>query len=464
MKFRTTFPGKWNKGELTPLLFRNKVINWYNQVQRVKGFIPEHALLVLKNSLTEEAESQLHSIRTEDIKNIKQFFQWFDETFDVTSLRSVLYNELNHWEIDKKTPTIKIVETYEARLKLFDQSGFLATATLKEHTEFTDEQLVHKITRALKQYNKEVYEEFTRQMRSTKDLPRDLNQLKQVLHNIDEIITSRKILFEDPETTQHEQFSYNKRDTITNVGSINNIQYSDYNNNRYGNYNNNNNNNNNWYGNNYDNNNNRYSGRYQQGSRGYRGGYRGSYRGGRGQGRGRQRGGYNNNGNGTNYRGRGGNNRRSRGYRGGYRGNSRGYTSYRGGRQNSRRDYLNNRREFEPTGNPQYFKPILYEPTRCRKCNKWGHREFYCTFMNKYFGSITNNYDQLYNSDLGSGSSSRRTVSSIQHHNEKRHKSSRDSSDDDSENNNNNSEEENNGTFYGSNHNGKSRDKSRRRH
>ena len=48
-----------------------------------------------------------------------------------------------------------------------------------------------------------------------------------------------------------------------------------------------------------------------------------------------------------------------------------------------------------PGGDPAYFQPIPYITRECNKCNKWGHRQFYCWFMTKYFPEITDSYDKL---------------------------------------------------------------------
>lgn len=438
MKFRHSFNGKWRKDELTPLLFRNKCVNWYNHCRSIKGFIPRHAVLRLKNALTENAQELLNRTRDEDIITINQFLKWFDETFDVTSLRSVLHKQIKNWQIPPTTPALKIVDEFEAKLRLFDQSGVLATDMLRNHTEFTDEQLVHKITRALKVYNQEYWDEFTRQTSNVNDMPSNLNQLKELLRTVHVVVKSRKVLESDPELSVNSgssSSSFNQRtDPITNIGSVNSIGYgySNNSNNNGGGFNRNSYNNNGWNNSNTNsnsnNNNNSYwsseqnngyfdysqRGSYQSYRGGARGRSRGGYRGGRSRGSGYRGGQYRGSSRGNGYRGNG--------YRGGYRGNYRGgfrgrgnsyqTRSNRGGRynnNNNNNNYLNNRREFEPSGNPQYFKPIPYVTVTCRKCNKWGHRQFYCSFMHKYFGDIVDAYNQLYR-----GGNNINTVSSIQ--------------------------------------------------
>ena len=131
MRFRQTFNGKVQQNDLKPLLFRNKCINWYNRCKKIKGFIPEHAILRLKNAMIEDADEILNQRTENEITTIKLFLKWFDESFNVTSLRKELFKRLTHWKIDKTTPRIKIVDEFQYYVRLFDQSGVIATSILK---------------------------------------------------------------------------------------------------------------------------------------------------------------------------------------------------------------------------------------------------------------------------------------------------------------------------------------------
>ena len=376
MKLSSSFDGNTKQSVLSPVLFRNEITNWYSSRRMIKGFIPDHAVLVLKNAVVGEARKLLNQSNPTAIRTIKQYLAWFDEQFDVTALRGVLHDQIKNWVIDKTTPCKKVVEVFESQVKLFDQSGFMATDVLKKHTEFTEEQLVHTLTRQFYAYNPELWDEFVRQTSLSKKMPQNLTELNELVKEIAGLINDRKIM------------SANNDPTKIGNNHVNAIGYNSNNNN-----NNNNNggynsrNRNNYFSQNRNNNNDYGGGR---GGR-YRGGGGGRYRGGRTRGRG---GGY-----------------QTRRNNQDYRDNRRDYND---------KSYLDNRKDFMPSGNPKFFRPIPYATRRCEKCHKWGHRAWHCRFMTKYFRDIMNNYANLdrnrndsrsFNNNNGNGNNSSKNIS-----------------------------------------------------
>ena len=398
MKFGPKFNGIIrSNGDLTPLEFRNKMVRWHNNVSKIRGFIPKHGLLVLRNSLTDRAEQAIY--KEDNMNNINEFLAWFDKTYNVVNLRKHLHNKIDHWKINKTTPRIKIVDEFKYYVSLFDQSGHMATNILKQHTEFTHEQLVQKLTCQFKQYDQLLWDEFLRQTSNSGYLPTTLDELQYLLESINARLTELEVMSSSTNSYLNSS-SYSKynNDNITDIGTVNVTRYNDNNNYNY--------------------NNNNYRGGYSQRGRNTRGRGRGYYnnRGNRGnyrsnnnnnynsRGRGGYRGNnyYNNNDNNNYYRGN--NYRGNRGYRSNYRGSNyrSNYRGYNNNNNNQRRYNNNNnnnnydtRTIFMPRGDPKFFTPQPYAKLRCRQCNKWGHRVFYCEFMNKYFPEVTDTYDKL---------------------------------------------------------------------
>ena len=405
MKFKPKFDGKLRKeGDLKPLIHRNKMVSWYNRVCTIKGFNEHHAVLVLTDSLTDRAEETFYKNNNNIGNDIIEFLSWFDKTYNMINLRTSTYEIIDKWFIKKTTPRIKIIDEFKYFLSLYDQSGDMATQTLKEFTAFTEEQLVNKITCQLQAYDSLLWDEFSTQTSFNCGLPKNLDELQDVLIDCDKMLREREIMRTGNYNVNSRNNNNNKydkydNDNITDIGSVNITRF----NNNYNNYRggrntrgsrNNYNNNRGYYnnrGNRYYNNNNNYRGNNNNN---------------------RGRGGYNNRG----YRG---NNYRGNGYRNNnnYRGNNN--NNYRGRYNNNNNNYnnFNNRgNSFMPSGNPAFFRPIQYATLRCRnpKCNKWGHRAYYCHFMNTYFPEVTNSYDKLFNNNNNNNNNS---VSTIQQNN-----------------------------------------------
>ena len=417
MKFTDTFDGKDNGDRLKPLLFRNKMANWYKTCSNIKGFIPMHGVMKLKKAMVDKAETILNEENSDDIQTYQSFIKWFDDTFGIPHLRQYLHSYLKQWQIDKGTERRKIVTNFKYYLNLFDQCGYLASKDVVLHTEFSDAEFVKIITKQLQSYDKRLWKEFIRRTSNAGSIPNDLEELDELLKEIDIQLDKIDIL----QDNNNSNSNYSKHDSVTSIGSVNNVSYnSNYNNNNG--YYNNNNNNNNW-----------------RGARGsyrgrYRGGNRGNYRGNRGRG---NRGSFKNNYRGG-YRGS---------YRGGYRGQSnRGFSSsrrgsfrgrggrggYRNNNNNNNNNRLNRKYHFMPRGNPENFEPVVYQHIVCRVpgCGKGGHREFYHEFMTTYFPAIVDAYDKIYR--RGSNKNVN-TISTKKNNNNNNNNDSSDSDNDNSE-------------------------------
>ena len=445
MKFNSTFDGSLGIKSLLPLKFRNKCTIWFKRVQKIKGFNESHAVLVLIHSLTGIAEQLITREREQDIETFNDFIEWFDETFKITTIRSELAKQIKNFQLHPAIPRLKIMEEFNALLSLFKLSGDFATTTLKLHTQFTEETLLQIIISQFKSYDKKFYREWDKQTSINGGIPKTLQELKELIIKINEIMIEKEVV-EQLNNNNINNNNNNKNisninntytpfdaDPITNIGSINainNINNGYYNqtNNPYNNsYNNNNNNNNNYYGSftNRGTGNNRFQPR--RGGRGRRGG-----RYGRGGNRDRS---YNNN-----YRG---------GYNRGNYGRSRGRNNNNRSRYGYNNNNFDNRQYFWPKGNPKYFRPIEYITKECRTCNKWGHREFYCKFMNSCFPNITANYDKLRvvnNSTINNINSQSKQKQNKINKNKQINNNNIDDSSSDSDNNNNNNNN-NIGTF-----------------
>ena len=375
MKFKSTFDGKYGINNLKPLKFRNKCTIWYKRVSKIKGFNKDYGLLVLTTALTDDAEQLFDRNRNNEIKTFKKFIQWFDITFNITTLRRDLSDKINNFKLNKQIPRLKIVEEFEALYDLFKLSGEFATQTLKDYTEFTDKKLLTILTQQFRDYDRKFNKEWNDMISRTGNIPDSLEQLKEYIVKIDDIMIKKSLVNKKENNNNNNNLTNNintftpfENDNITDTGSINAVQNQNYHNNNYNN-------------NNYYNNNQYFRGR----GRGKRGSYRGNYRGG------------------GNYRGRG--------YRGSYRGNRYG-GSYNGSGRGRGRNYNNNnnfrgrrgrgnynnnqpeRSYFWPDKNQKDLSPISYVKLQCYQCNKWGHRAFYCKYMNHFFPQVLEAYNQ----------------------------------------------------------------------
>ena len=417
MKFKATFNGKHGTNNLEPLKFRNKCTIWYKKVSKIKGFNKDHGLLMLTNALIDDAELLFNRNRNNEIKTFNDFIQWFDITFNITTLRRELSNKILNFKLNKEIPRLKIVEEFEALYDLFILSGEFATQTLKDYTEFTEKQLLAILTKQFKNYDKKYfYKEWNDFISKEGTIPHSLYELKQWIIKIDDIIIKKSLVneIENNNISNINTFKPFENDKITDIGSINavNQNYNNNNNNNYwnNNYDNNYNNNNPYrgrggYRNNYRDN---YRGNYR-GRRSYRGGYRGGYNFSRGRGRG-----YYNNNNGNN---RGNNNNNNRGRRG--------------------RGINNNRTHFWPHKSRKNLTPIKYANLQCNQCNKWGHRVFYCKFMHTFFPQVVEAYNQ---SKINNNNNSINNINKSKRHNKRinndnNNNNNSDSSDSDNENN-----------------------------
>ena len=324
LKLNMKFNGKGQNKKQKALDFKNVIKNWRTRGEKILGWNDTSAVFTLINTLEDDALLLYNSNpNINDIDTIDDFITWLDKSYDVMSLREVIYKELlpKGFKIPPNTPIDEIVDIYKLKLASYQAAGEHASNELLLHTTLTEDTKLRAIYSVLpnkvKSELKNVNKSDSRTLTTIEILHDFLIKVKSNLQS-DRIIDG----FDD------------NKDDPTDMGHINYINNSTY----------------------------RGRGRGNGFRRGY---YNTNYRGTRGRGYGRSR---NNNYN-NNY------NRNNRGFGQYIQPRGRGYRG-RGGGNRGRGSATYNHRQGTPFYIPEYFNG------QCTICKLNGHRRYYCSYMN----------------------------------------------------------------------------------
>ena len=339
------------------LEFRDAVMN---HDRFVMAHLPDEysevriVIRIIKN-LTGDAATLYNKRSGPKFSRLDQFFEWFDRTFKLHTLRQELFEKLKNWTIEPDTASLSIITKYKQTLQLFHQTTAVSSKDVIASTPLTDVIQVASINKAIELTKPKLYQFIDNYMMDfdRAAAPMNINVLERVIERGVRYLQTKTInsnkTFVDP----------------TKLGSVNAVsiaqfpQFNNYNNNNKNSYNNQNSNNSNYnYRSNYDNYNNRYNNNNNNeindnymnnnNDKSYQNNYNyGSYQRGRGRG-------YN------------------RGWNRGYRGRGRGRGRYRGrsrGRGNRNGRYVRNK----PSYNDGY----------CTKCRHWGHYGRQCDWIHE---------------------------------------------------------------------------------
>ena len=382
-EFDSTYDGTIGK---EALIFREAMINFVEDVKLELGtdFNEKKAVRKMQKALTGEAKIKLaNDNKIRRTVSFIKYILWYDDTFQLKTLRDIIYKDLMQWKIKSSDSSLKIVDNYITVLKLLEATDDISTPDVVNATQIPVATQVSTIIKAF-QHTKPKLFSFVNGFIMNYDnarAPKDLKELKKVISRGVQAIASAQLTSDDKKVNELSESD------MAAVNAINLNQFPQFSNSQYAPLQNqstqNNPNRGNFRG--------RFRGRGRSSypNQGNRGGYRGGYSNYRGN---------------QSYRGRG-----SRSRRGGYRSNryrsNRGYGRRRGGRgYNPNRNNNNNNRD-------RSMRPPYYFAGYCGNtdCGQWGHkavdcdrihREEYKALLQSYLGFDPKNQQGTQSSNM----------------------------------------------------------------
>ena len=188
-KFGSTFEG----GDgLTALKFRNEIVSYVEKLNsKLQRFVDiGQALDNIRLSFVGEAAQKVKRAEPKAATTLKEFLSWFDKTFDLSALRSSLFDELKDWVMPEGTPNLMIVEKYTDKIELFNATDAVSTADVISKTKLTDAIKVSAVLNAIESSNEKLWEPIRLKILQQKRTPVDLNELKDTIKDAHEGIAS----------------------------------------------------------------------------------------------------------------------------------------------------------------------------------------------------------------------------------------------------------------------------------
>ena len=118
---------------------------------KVYGWHQEDAIDVLKSALVGvKAKMKINSLQGQNIKTFEDFFCWFDVAWDISTLRTEIYNKCKNYTLPEDTTIQNIVTNYQAKYKLLEQTTQYLVPIIKINTTLSQTQQIKAIINALK--------------------------------------------------------------------------------------------------------------------------------------------------------------------------------------------------------------------------------------------------------------------------------------------------------------------------
>ena len=214
-KFGSTFEG----GDgIKALKFRNEMVSYVDKLnQKLQRFVDiGQALDNIRLAFIGDAAQTVKRAEPKAASTLSEFLSWFDKTFDLSSLRKSLFDELKNWNIPPDTPDLMIVEKYLDKIELFDATEPVSTADVIRNTKLTDAIRVSAILNAIENSNEKLWEPIRLKILQQKRTPHDLTELKSTIKDAHDGLASleatAKLKHQDP----------------TVISSVNAISLNDY--------------------------------------------------------------------------------------------------------------------------------------------------------------------------------------------------------------------------------------------
>ena len=218
LEWSTQFSGDGMSAE-DVLNFRKKVQNWFNKGKQTMGWEIGLAITKVLGKMTGTAEKFAQTSEAINLKSEKEFFKWFDITFNVAALRNQLYLQCKAFKITENITLEQIVPIFKMKYNLLQQTSQFVNPIIKKNTTLTIQQQIEAIEFSLKPEWKQAYNMHTMISATT---PTTIDELQERLKKI--ALANRLSNKNNTNKTPSLPNNTNNNTSNTDIDSVNNIQ------------------------------------------------------------------------------------------------------------------------------------------------------------------------------------------------------------------------------------------------
>ena len=143
------------------LTFRENVKNYVQFVKNnlaTENYLESRIITRIVKGMIGDAKLKYSQRQGDRFNSLNEFYKWFDKQFQLYNLRSQLFTQLKHWQIDPNTPILNIVEEYKRSLNLFNLTETITPKSILDLTQLSLPESINAIVKGLENVHPRIYQ------------------------------------------------------------------------------------------------------------------------------------------------------------------------------------------------------------------------------------------------------------------------------------------------------------------
>ena len=170
--------GLKNVGGMNAFEWRKWIVDYFKTAEKTAGFEQSYMIqLILEHCIIGQAKHKLTQHDKETLRSKEALIAWVDKHFDMSEMRTIIYQELINWRFPKDTTWNSVVNMFKRK---YEEMSNIVEG-VDEHkivaTTMTEAQKVDAIKKGIERSNLVLYQKLMNRWGATHDYPSDMNKL-----------------------------------------------------------------------------------------------------------------------------------------------------------------------------------------------------------------------------------------------------------------------------------------------
>ena len=170
--------GLKNVGGMNAFEWRKWIVDYFKTAENTAGFEQSYMIqLILEHCIIGQAKHKLTQHDKDTVRTKEALIAWVDKHFDMSEMRTIIYQELVNWRFPKDTTWNSVVNMFKRKYE--EMSNIIEG--VDEHkiiaTTMTETQKVDAIKKGIERSNAGLYQKLMNRWGATHDYPSDMKKL-----------------------------------------------------------------------------------------------------------------------------------------------------------------------------------------------------------------------------------------------------------------------------------------------
>ena len=174
--------GLKNVGGMNAFEWRKWIVDYFKTAEKTAGFEQSYMVqLILEHCIIGQAKHKLTQHDKDTVRSKEALIAWVDKHFDMSEMRTIIYQELINWRFPKDTTWNSVVNMFKRK---YEEMSNIVEG-VDEHkivaTSMTEAQKVDAIKKGIERSNAVLYQKLMNRWGATHDYPSDMDKLDSQL-------------------------------------------------------------------------------------------------------------------------------------------------------------------------------------------------------------------------------------------------------------------------------------------